>query len=349
MLTSAKRVVNHILGHAYLSVIVLVLLIASVETLLEVRHYYRGFDTLLFGKRAPSVSSEATLSTSTFGPTPTFPFRSLIPKNNTEQLRSIWIASASHAEHIRFPADALFPNLICAHIKPTEPCFVVNGSKAGMNIDSNLALLGEWKNSVKPKTAMLYQMAIFLADEQSSSTKEDSIQTEKASTPHTFDAAMKPLHTMLQSSSLYLHISEYITANLEIYGPRDATLPGIEAEYAKKLKTFITYCNNNNIEPVLTTFAIAHHSNNLHIAKRSFLTTLIRQNKKLSVKGYIDTVEKLNATIRTVALDYNVRYVDIAKRIGGQPEYFVDFVHFNQAGHKVVAQEIANVLTAGQP
>ena len=75
------------------------------ETAAEVRAYFRGYNTILFGRNIPESNLDNPKPNSQiYGPTDSFPFRSsIISKEKTSETIRIWIASSSYSEDIYLP------------------------------------------------------------------------------------------------------------------------------------------------------------------------------------------------------------------------------------------------------
>jgi hypothetical protein len=56
-------------------------------------------------------------------------------------------------------------------------------------------------------------------------------------------------------------------------------------------------------------------------------------------------VSLYNGLLRKIAVDENIPLIDLEKILNGKTDKFIDFVHFNEAGHHVVANYIATEMT----
>ncbi|KZY61036.1 hypothetical protein A3742_03110 [Oleiphilus sp. HI0071] len=321
-----------------------IVMLMAVEIALEFRHYRLGYNTVFFPKPSAmsgsSTSSEQIVSaeSSQYGPVENFPFRSLVTRN-LEPYRGnvIWVASASHAEHVRYAAKDVFPNRVC-EFSALANCFVLNGSKAGFGIDDDIVLLEEYFVKYVPDYVLLYQMSQAIESFQGViTTKTTDIKSSNSILDYSF------LRKTFQEFSLYQHLTDYLGGNIKLEGQLKETLPkeyGVEFE--KQLIDFITRTRNKGAEPLLSTFSVSHNLDNLKLMPKSLKTNFVRYNSYLSPKGWVNTINQFNDVVRFVSIKEGVGLIDVAAELNGHPEYFVDFVHFNKKGHKHVAMIIAN-------
>ncbi|MGQ0384070.1 MAG: SGNH/GDSL hydrolase family protein [Gammaproteobacteria bacterium] len=64
----------------------------------------------------------------------------------------------------------------------------------------------------------------------------------------------------------------------------------------------------------------------------------------MSPQGLIDAYERYNTVIREVAAETGALLIDEADAIPGTPEYFVDTVHFSDAGSRAMAERVLRAL-----
>lgn len=129
-----------------------------IETGLEVRAYYRGFDTILFGnfRQHDSATIVPALASDIRVTSPT----SLQGGELVVETPRLWIASSSHAEDSYLSADIIFPNILSSLLRKSGvPMSVINASRAGMEIEDNRLELETRGPTVKPNFVILYQMS----------------------------------------------------------------------------------------------------------------------------------------------------------------------------------------------
>lgn len=330
----------------------ILLTIFILEATLELRHYYLGYNTLLFGtKQSTVVTSElktnkTNINQIVYGPKNGFPFKSKIIKPEKGSALRIWIASASHAEGGRIPAPEVFPNLICEHTNFSNNCETINGSSPGMRIKANLTQLNTYAPIYKPDYAVLYQMSTIISSQQRAilGTDDTNIETNLKSSNSIFDVTY--ISKKLQETSLYIHLSDYIGGNIKLQGPLKSGLPkSLAIEFDSQILDFISTCKNLSIQPILATFAASHTSENLHQMHFSKVTNFVKYNTYLSPDGWVNTINNYNNRLREIAKRGNIPLIDTEKLLNGKHEYFIDFFHFNSQGHLKVGEFMGKELT----
>ena len=319
-------------------IIIIISVLFFLELALEFRHYRMGYTTPFFGSKAGSESNinSSEIKIPEYGPTNYFPFRSKILKEKKETENRIWIASASHAVGGRIHVEKIFPNMICSYIDLSIPCEVVNGSRVGMNIEQNIELLKQYYERLKPNYVVLYQMSMFIGNESQRITRSKNAGINNSNPIINFE----PAYILFQSFSLYTHLTDFIGHNLELEGQLKDNLPESSTdEFRRQVKLFIESSRNLGSEPVLMTFAASHDSENLNLMPMTLRTNFVKwvSIPYLSPDGWVRSVGIYNNVLREIAQENNVYLVD-TERLNGQYQYFVDFVHFNEAGHKEIAK-----------
>ena len=321
----------------------IVFFVFSCELILEYRHYHLGYDTPILGSKNgnsvfENIDSVNLNNVVHYGPTENFPFRSLILTNKKTKPR-IWIASASHAISDRIAPSKIFPNLICLE----TICEVINGSMNGMTIEGNINLLNIYSKEYAPDTAMLYQMSMFIANESVRLSRLNSIDGGGNNPIIDFKTVIE----FLQRFSIYAHLSDLIGGNIKLRGQLKSSFPlDSLIKYEEKLLQYIVACRDLGIRPILSTFATSYDADNIEDMPLLQQTNFVKwvSQPYLSPKGWVKSVRQLNNIIRVVAKNENVQVIDIAMHLSGKPEYFVDYVHFNEMGHRIVADVIVEGL-----
>ncbi|MEL7023459.1 MAG: GDSL-type esterase/lipase family protein [Pseudomonadota bacterium] len=325
-------------------ILLTLLFLFCIEAALEYRHYRLGWDTPLFGDLSVDAPRSGTgdKKQKTFGPTSEFPFRSRILTSGDSEALRIWVASASHAEHIRLPVKRIFPNLICeAPIWAGRACEVINGSKAGIGVEQNIEMLQTYAGTFQPDVVLLYQGSQIIAGQQKSVLESDDKSTSAGNAIVDF----APVKRLFQETSAYQHLTDYIGGNLKLNGPLKDKLPAeMEQDFAAQIGAFLRSVREQGAEPVLMTFAASHSSENLDDLPRSIRTSFVRYSSYLSPEGWAATIERYNEQLREIARAEGVALIDLEADLHGDSDFFVDYVHFNEAGHERVAQLIAEQL-----
>lgn len=328
-------------------------IILAVETALEFRHYRLGYATPFFGQLPSADSAETAAAenpdtnenmSTQFGPTDEFPFRSEIIQAQRGNEVRVWIASASHAQGGRHPADAIFPNLICLPENLATPCEVINGSKGGMTVKENIEQIEEFSHLYKPDYAILYQMSMIISQQQKQLTQKNT-EGPKAKPKKTL-VNISPLKTYLQTFSLYVHLSDFIGGNIKLQGALKSNMPDtMVQDFERQIYAFIATCREHNIKPMLATFAASHDVSNIGLMPASERTNFVKYNTYLSPEGWMNTIALYNEKITAIANEEEIPLVDIAQQANGKTQLFDDYVHFNRKGHKTVAITIAQTLS----
>ena len=327
--------------YAYL--IMILSLVCLIEVGLELRHFHKGYNTPIFGvKERKEYKPEPVASGQlAYGPTEPFPFRSIIVDRDNDYAERIWIASSSHAEGGSIPAPKIFPNLICGSIKYLPQCEVINGSKVGMTVAQNLSLMREYAPIYKPKFAVLYQLGIIIAEHQRTLLNKDVALVGK-----TNSSIYAAISKQLQRTSLYGHLSDVIGGNIKLEGLLKNDLPEAMTEnFDDQILSFISTSKELGVSPILMTFAVSHNTDNIQEMPFLTRTNFVKYNTYLSPNGWLVMVDRYNERLRAIAQKESVPLIDLEKRMSGEPEYFLDFVHFNEAGHQVVSDVIGDAFT----
>ena len=340
----------------YLYILLIFAQLFILEAALEFRHYRLGYTTPLFGTKiiadvnVGTNGDDLTFSQIKYGPTESFPFKSYIvpPSPKTEGYR-FWIASASHAEGGRIPAEKVFPNRICEFTQ-LRSCDVINGSALGMTIGQNEAQLKKLSSTYQPDFVLLYQMSLIISGQQRSLTNGDTSDKVNVDTSNHGLVDISSLRELFQSFSLYVHLSDYVGGNIKLSGQLKNQMPdSMENDFRNQILEFITTCRELNLKPILITFAASHNRENLAQMPASERTNFVKYYAYLSADGWINTIERYNNVLREISKESKVPLIDLSQSVNGASELFIDFVHFNEAGHekvaKIIAQELDSIVT----
>jgi hypothetical protein len=327
------------------------LYLGGLELALEYRAHLRGWETPLWGAAAsPSISNSSGDDGGRFGPTEEFPFRSeIVPNQRAAGTRRYWIASASYAEDTFLTPDKIFPNRLDALLKRNNPAVeVLNASQAGLGIQGNSLMLARLAPIWRPNYAILYQMSLdinSLSDEfiaaVGGSAKRNAGEPADDSSPHEPDWTVR----LIESTTTYDILKGYFTAWLASTRVLSDGLPAAaRLEFERRVREFIGVARENGVTPVLCTFATSHRRGDLDAFPSSVITFLFKYNMHLSLRGWVETVEALNESLRKIAREEEILLVDVSGALRGHPDYFRDFIHFDSTGHAAVAEAIATAL-----
>jgi hypothetical protein len=311
--------------------------LSAVEVMLEYRHHSKGYNTPIFGKIEKIALGEGGSKVN--GPTEGFPFRSKIVSLERAEIPVVWFSSASYAEHSSFQVSDIFPT-ICCH---QASCIPLNASRAGMNIMDNVYDLERFSEAKKATYFVLYQMSGDILSLQASAfggRKKSSVIEKNA-----IFGLQDRFKTFLLRTSLHVHLKEYLAATLKLQGPLEPSLTASEkASFEHALGVFLDSVEMLGGQPILVTFATMYAAENYQDMPYGIKTSFMRYGNQLSISGWMKTVREFNNVIREVGKSRDIPIVDIEPIMTGRAELFVDYVHFSELGHKVIAREIANKI-----
>jgi len=332
----------------YFPLLVFVALLA-VELVLELRHYMKGFSPPIIqwaqSLYFPSQEVDDEKRQVKITAKEKSPFsRTDVPKEKTYKTLRIWISSASHAI-MGASSDEVFPARICSHLAvEARRCEVLNGSAAGEDIEDNLNRIRDYGETYSPDVIVLYQMSQNINGYARNGLRKPKTGFGNEITSNPI-VSSEYLDRWVENTSAYGHLREYVSGYVVLNALLDERLPdNLIEDFENKLIMFFTQVREVGSVPVLSTFAGSHIRKNINEMPMYTRLTLMRYQQALSVKGWVMAIEQLNEVVRTVAQENDVLLIDLAEIIGGQPELFRDFVHFNQRGHDAVAKEIAGSL-----
>ncbi|MFK7898511.1 MAG: SGNH/GDSL hydrolase family protein [Myxococcota bacterium] len=336
----------------------LIVLIAAglfaLELAVEYRAHSRGYETLLFSAEPAELSeAESTgVAAERFGPSASFPFRSVVvPMERRGDTARVWLSSSSHAEDSIYGAADVFPNVLARRLneagRPTE---VLNASQAGYQISDNLREIESSLVDWEPDLAVLYQMSaevIVLSGRYFGGVQANAEEGEPGQAGSAEATEAEPNWTvkLIESTTLYALLKTNITSRFtQSRVLADDLGEAAMADYRRSLLRFISLVRAEGSTPVLCTFATKHGRSDLGNFSRDAITGIFRFNVYLSLEGWVDAIERMNAIVLEVAAEEGVAVVDIAGALNGHPELFRDLVHFTVEGHAKVAETLSREL-----
>lgn len=316
-----------------------------VETALEVRHYRKGFSTLLFGQKESARHLDAGDAAS--GPTPEFPFRSAVvqvtkPPNSVR----LWVASASYAAAVDLPPSASFANQLCRTFSAAhgKPCQTLNNSAAAWTTTENIEQIKRFGARWQPDFVVLYEMSNDI--EYYSGKHLDTPRTLWTFDNGIFDSVRAVLQGILERTSLYSHVRHYIGGSVLLSAQLPASLPEkAVGDFRMRLEAFIRECRNIGATPVLLTFAASNDVRSMQSMPLDYKFQVLRYNGNLSPEGWVHTIDRFNEIIRQVGSENDVIVADVAAHLDRRAEYYKDFFHFTPQGHAAMAALIGSLLS----
>jgi hypothetical protein len=335
----------------------MVAILLVVEFGLEIRADRRGYDTVLFGSAERGLPN-APRTEPIYGPTADFPFRSrIIGKARTLGVDRIWLASASYGEDTYVEPDLVFPSLAARELgEAGHPTEILNASRAGNSVGSNILFLNQHAAEWSPRAVILYQMSLDI-----NLLSEQLLGNGDSGTPGLPDAGrtdvipaeprQKPQPNVLvrfyESSTIYKTLKELIGGRAtqerilaQSLGPRGVPM------FRQEIRDFVAAARALGIEPILCTFATSHDTGNLAQMPVASRNSVFRYNIYLAMTGWVATIDQFNGVIAEVAASESLQLIDVGGALGGHPEYFRDYIHFNPKGHAAVATLLVAALVA---
>lgn len=327
---------------------------AALEVALEVRAQRLGWPTLLFG--APQSASSGAASS---GPTREFPFRSpLLDTSAAPSAPRVWFASASYGEDVQQAVGDVFPNLTVERLRQRGvECVALNASSAGHTTASNAAELRARGAEFAPRVVVLYQMsndidklaATLGARGWRSAVERNAPPSEalaKAAAPNEGFQWGAWLGRQVEATTIYKHLKSLATSRVAQQRPLVDTL-GREAEllFEQRVLELVSAARAAGATPVLCTFATAYTLENAASTPQEYELNLLRFNVFLSLRGWLDSVERFNAVLRAIAEREQLQLIDVSAALSGRSELFRDMWHFTKEGHAEVANLLADGLT----
>ena len=325
------------------------LYVSVIEIGLEVRAYYRGFDTLLLGS-----FQRAEPETAVAAGHPGIASIEAGPDEKRAQSESAairyWIASSSHAEDSYLSREVIFPSVLerllrSSGIKAT----VINASHAGMDIEDNTNDLRSRGAQLKPDYVILYQMSSTITSLSkkllSGSASKTPRDGKDRSNLQNGKKAVDWTVWLVEQTAIYAQLKGHLTSRLT--GKRvlsDSLGRSGDAEFDAKIRGFIAATRNIGATPILCTFATSHVRRDLPDFPDSVTTLVFKYNIYLSLTGWVETIERFNNILRHIAVKEGIVLIDVEKEIAGRHDYFRDFVHFTPPGHAAVASVIQRPL-----
>ena len=321
----------------------ILILLIFLETVVEIRAYFRGYDTILFGKNVALKNQNKNKTADLkFGPNELFPFRSPISTvQKSSGVIRIWIASSSFTEDIYLPVEKIYPTILGELLNRNEHKFdILNAAHAGENIYRNCLNLQELGPVWKPDYVLLYQMTLEISlISRIVFGNEIAPLALNESTNNKTSRQISWAQRTLEETTIYKHLKEYVTSILKRSKILQHTMGEEgEREFENLIRYFLGVCKRLNVKPILCTFATSHLKSDLPNLPLKIRNWWFVYNDYLSEKGCFDTLERFNKVITKIADEENCMLIDLKSEIGGRKEYFRDFVHFSIEGHRAVAE-----------
>ncbi len=119
--------------------------------------------------------------------------------------------------------------------------------------------------------------------------------------------------------------------------------------FQETLTEMIRFARERGIRIVLCTYPRCFGDPTAPTAQATLGQSALANNPALTLDGLNDAYDRYNEVIRDVATHHAVTLVDLDRCIPRRRAYFHDAIHFNDRGHKLVAQAVARVLKPTLP
>lgn len=337
-LATQNGIIKHFLSFFLLTFIALL----SLETLLELRAYSLGYDTVFFGRKANTEFSN-TVDTSGEKDTNSNVFSHTdiksAPQYNSANHR-YWVASASHALY-GAAKDKRFTSLLCAD---RTSCSAVNGSSAGWTIDRSVNAYQQGTKDFNAQFVIFYHLSMDLFYYTNGDRERAAKLKENAGNKTVPLVDFSPAHKLFERFTLYSMLKGYLKTIVTMHS---SLKPEVEQAFYTRLMAdvdgFVKLVRGNSQTPVLMTFPMPWTVNdkNIPFDTRQFIQK--RQNK-YTVNAWLVAIEKANDSLREYASREGILLVDLDQSLSDKKGVFKDLVHLNGKGHKLVAESIKETL-----
>ena len=118
---------------------------------------------------------------------------------------------------------------------------------------------------------------------------------------------------------------------------------GIE-EYARRLADLIDVCRNTGAQALLCTCPRSFDHGEALGDQYALAATALANNPALSLTGLNDAFDRYNEVIRRIADEKAVPLIDLDRLIARGSDYFVDAIHLNDRGHRLVGEIVAEAV-----
>jgi lysophospholipase L1-like esterase len=211
----------------------------------------------------------------------------------------------------------------------------VNGAVPGQRLEDSIRLHHERIDPLEPDIVIIKQAATDIA--------AHARRQYGASAGHAHSATAAG--AMLEEHSLLINLVRVNAASLTscwLPGKRNDSLDSAGvAAYKGRLRELVDRCRARNRQVVLCT---TPRSFGDRPDQYSLAASALANNPGLSLKGLNAAFDAYNDAVREVAARTEAPLVDLDRIIPRGSDYFVDAVHLNDAGHRLVGRTIADEL-----
>lgn len=211
----------------------------------------------------------------------------------------------------------------------------INAAIPGNRLEDSFRLLKERIAPLQPDIVIVSQVATDIAAHARRQHGSAASVTHSAT----------PLSALLQESSLLVNLvrvnAAAITSRWLPGGRYDSLDPASVDRYRDQLREIVAHCRTRNWQVVLCT---APRSFGDRPDQYALAASSLANNPALSLRGLNAAFDAYNDAIRRVARETNTPLIDLDRDIPRGAEYFVDAIHFSDAGHRLVGRIAASAL-----
>jgi hypothetical protein len=336
--------------------------LAAAELALEWRAHRRGYGTLLFsvGGLSAANSSAAAAAESGFGPTEDHPFRSRVhAREKGASTVRIWIASASYAEDRRHPAARIFPVLLEDALRARgHDVEVLNASRNAYSLAGAERVLGEIGAAWQPDLVLAYHysndldelsttlLSVAGAATPGAADEAPASAVDGASAPAARTEAARPWPSRVaEATTLYAQAKNQFKARLVALRLLEDEVPEvIVAGLESRVLALEATAESLGAQLVLCRFACSHPSAQGGALPLDYRNNLYRYNSHLSERAWRDGVDVFNGLLSRLGAERGLAVLALDERVAGQHAHFRDFTHLTEAGHRAMADALADLV-----
>ena len=236
--------------------------------------------------------------------------------------------------------DAVWVQCVVALLnsRGTRRFEAVNGALPGYTLGVSTLQLSNRIAAFDPDVVVAYQVTADIA----AHSGRQFAGARKA------DRVRSRLSRFLQKHSLLLNL---IRVNMTGFRAKQATDlrygrlddDGL-ADYGRKLRGLVRLSADNGWRLVLCTCPRAFGDEAAPSDQHTLAASALANNPSLSLAGLNDAYDRYNDLIRAVARETGTPLVDVDEAVPRRADFFVDAVHLNDAGHRMVAEAVAAEL-----
>ena len=214
----------------------------------------------------------------------------------------------------------------------------VNGAVPGYTLAVSIEQLTDRIASFEPDIVVVNQVTTDIA----------AHSRRQFGRPAQTQAASSPVGRFFHQNSMLLNLVRQNTAAF-----RSKRIPqrlrgllddrGV-ADYAKRLADLVDLCRQRGWKIIFCTCPRSFGDDTASTDQYKLAATALANNPALSLRALNNAFDRYNDAIRNVADLQGVPLVDLDRQVPRRPDYFVDAVHLNDAGHRLVGELVTEAI-----